>query len=41
MSEVGLCEKLEVVCTSRQLIMGEAWVQKVLQLKQVNKPNFE
>lgn len=38
MSEEGLREKLEVVCTSRQLIMGEAWVQKVLQLKQVSEP---
>lgn len=38
MSEEGLREKLQVVCTSRQLIMGEAWVQKVLQLKQVSEP---
>lgn len=38
MSEEGLREKLQVVCTSRQLIMGESWVQKVLQLKQVGIP---
>lgn len=37
MSEEGLREKLEVVCTARQLVMGEAWVQKVLQLKQVSE----
>lgn len=36
MSEDNLREKLGVVCTARQLIMGEAWVQKVLQLKQVS-----
>ncbi|CAM9106263.1 unnamed protein product [Ectocarpus fasciculatus] len=35
MTEEGLREKLEVVCTARRLLMGEAWVQKVLQLKQV------
>lgn len=35
MSEDNLRAKLGVVCTARQLIMGEAWVQKVLQLKQV------
>lgn len=38
MSEEGLREKLEVVCETRRLLMGEAWVQKVLQLKQVGKP---
>ena len=37
MSEEGLREKLEVVCTSRQFVMGETWVQKVLQLKQVSQ----
>lgn len=35
MTEDDLREKLGVVCAARQLIMGEAWVQKVLQLKQV------
>lgn len=40
MSEEGLREKLDVVCSARQLIMREAWVQKVLQLKQVNEPRF-
>lgn len=35
MSEEHLREKLGVVCASKQLVMGEAWVQKVLQLKQV------
>lgn len=37
MCEEGLREKLEVVCTGRRLLMGEAWVQKVLQLKQVSQ----
>lgn len=36
MTEDDLREKLGVVCAARQLIMGEAWVQKVLQLKQVS-----
>lgn len=37
MREEDLRQKLGVVCAARRLIMGEAWVQKVLQLKQVNK----
>lgn len=41
MSEEGLREKLEVVCTARRFLMGEAWVQKVLQLKQVGKRSME
>lgn len=40
MREEGIREKLELVCASRHLLMGEAWVQKVLQLKQVNTSVF-
>lgn len=36
MKEKDLRETLGVVCAARRLFMGEAWVQKVLQLKQVN-----
>lgn len=35
MREEDLRQKLGIVCGARHLIMGEAWVQKVLQLKQV------
>lgn len=35
MREEDLRAKLGVVCAGKRLVMGEAWVQKVLQLKQV------
>lgn len=35
MKEEDLREKLGVACAAKHLVMGEAWVQKVLQLKQV------
>lgn len=37
MREEAVREQLEVVCGARHYIMGEAWVQKVLQLKLVSK----
>lgn len=37
MSEEALRAKLGVVCSAKHLVMGEAWVQKVLQLKQVQE----
>ena len=35
--EEELRQKLCVVCAARRFVMGEAWVQKVLQLKQVKQ----
>lgn len=36
MREEAVREQLAVVCAARHYIMGEAWVQKVLQLKLVS-----
>lgn len=37
MHEEDLRQKLGTVCAARRFVMGEAWVQKVLQLKQVSR----